>query len=274
MPPGLGHPSITTSFLHTAPAACKPCPGTCSDTDLQDVALPKPSPVLGPSWCFRMLCSLFEHRGSGQAWCKQGCCLVAEHAMPLWNLGQQEMLPVATHKCWPRNTKTVSKGKNQADAAAGELPAQAGLGKQRSAHGQVGGSMAPPQRGGAGEGNPVKRCHGSASSAEARSTDLPQKCGQVNSSRWAGTQGREGRCSAYDSCTAQHCPTLHMPSPLLSLLASYQAYGESSSGALPGGFSEAGMIHILTKLTELGTIRFPKAPKAQWTPCRANTARR
>lgn len=32
--------------------------------------------------------------------------------------------------CWPSDTKAFSKGKNQADAAAGELRAQAGLGKQ------------------------------------------------------------------------------------------------------------------------------------------------
>lgn len=48
------------------------------------------------------------------------------------------MLPVVAHRCWPSDTKTFSKGKNEADAAAGELPAQAGLGKQHSARGQVG----------------------------------------------------------------------------------------------------------------------------------------
>lgn len=56
----------------------------------------------------------------------------------------------------------------------------------------------------------MKGSHSSASSAEARSTDLPQKRGQVNSSRWASTQGTEGRCSARDSGTAQHCPALHI----------------------------------------------------------------
>lgn len=63
---------------------------------------------------------------------------MAEHAMPLWNMRQQEMLPVVAHRCWPSDTKTFSKGKNEADTAAGELPAQAGLGKQHSARGQVG----------------------------------------------------------------------------------------------------------------------------------------
>lgn len=137
---------------------------------------------------------------------------------PLWNMRQQEMLPVAAHRCWPSDTKAFSKGKHQADAAAGELPAQAGLGKQHSARGQVGGSMAPPQRGGA-EGNPGKGSHSSVS--KARSTDLPPKCGQVNSSRWAPAQGTECRCSAH---TAQHCPALHMPSPLLFLLVNYQPF--------------------------------------------------
>lgn len=159
-------------------------------------------------------------------------------------------------------TQNILQGKNQADTAAGELPAQARLGKQHSARGQVGGSTAPLQHGGAGEGNPTKGSHSSASLAEARSTDLPQKLGQVNSSRWVATQGTEGRCSAHDSCTVQHCPTLHMPSPLLSLLTNYQPYGESSSSALSSGFVGAGMIHILDKLTELQNIRFPKAPKA------------
>lgn len=120
---------------------------------------------------------------------------MAEHAVPLWNTRQQEMLLVAAHRCWPSNTKTFSKGKNQADTAAGELPAQAGLGKQCSAHGQVGGSTAPLQRGGAGEGNPVKGSHSSASSAEARSTGLPQKCGQVNSSRWLPREQKVGALS-------------------------------------------------------------------------------
>lgn len=68
-----------------------------------------------------------------------------------------------------KNTCMVGKGKNQADAAAGELPAWAGLGKRRGARSQVGGPMAPPRRGGAGEGNPAEGCPGSASSAEARS---------------------------------------------------------------------------------------------------------
>lgn len=45
---------------------------------------------------------------------------------------------MVAHRCWPSDTKTFSKGKNEADAAAGELPAQAGLGKQHSARGQVG----------------------------------------------------------------------------------------------------------------------------------------
>lgn len=34
------------------------------------------------------------------------------------------------------------------------------------------------------------------------------------------------------------------------------------------------MIHVLTKLTELGNITFPKAQKAWRTPHKANTARR
>lgn len=63
----------------------------------------------------------------------------------------------------------VGKGKNQADAAAGELSAWAGLGKRCSAHGQVGGPTAPLWQGGAGERNPVEGCPCSASSAEARS---------------------------------------------------------------------------------------------------------
>lgn len=134
------------------------------------------------------------------------------------------MLPVAAYRCWPSDTKTFSKRKSQADAAAGELPAQAGLGKQHSARGQVGGSMAPPQCGGAGEGNPGKGSHSSASSAKAWPTDWLEKRGQVNSSRWATAQGTEGRCSAHYLYTAQHCPTLHMPSPLLFLLVNYQPF--------------------------------------------------
>lgn len=194
--------------------------------------------------------------------------------MPLWNTRQHEMLPVTAQRCWLSDTKTFSKGKNQADAAAADLPAQAGLGKQHSACGQVGGSTAPLQRGGVGEGNPRKGSYSSASSAEARSTDLLQKCGQVNSSRWATAQGTESRCSARHSCTAQHCPTLHVPSPLLFLIVNYQPYEESSSGVLSGGFAGTGMIHIPAKFTELRNIRFPKAPKERWTPHRANTARR
>lgn len=65
-----------------------------------------------------------------------------------------------------------------------------------------------------------------------------------------------------------------MPSPLLSLFVNYQSYGESLSSALSSGFVGAGMIHILDKLTKLQNMRFPKAPKAQWTPHRAITARR
>lgn len=181
--------------------------------------------------------SCFEHRGSGQAWCKQGCCLVAEHAMPLWNLSQQKMLPVATHGCWPSNTKMVSKGKNQADTAAGDLLAQAGLGKQRSAHGQVGSSMAPPQHGGGGEGNPMKGCHGSASSAEARSTDH-KSVGRKTAPD--GRVPREGKAGALSMIYVQ--PSTAQPSTCILLccpcLRAIRPMGKALLVHCPVGFLE------------------------------------
>lgn len=39
--------------------------------------------------------------------------MVAEHAMPLWNTRQQEMVPVVTHRCWPSDTKHSAREKNR-----------------------------------------------------------------------------------------------------------------------------------------------------------------
>lgn len=75
----------------------------------------------------------------------------------------------------PSTTKTHAwsakgkKNKNQADAAAGELPARAGPGKRCGARSWVGGPTAPPRRGGVGEGNPPEGCPSSASSAKVQS---------------------------------------------------------------------------------------------------------
>lgn len=161
------------------------------------------------------------------------------------------------------------KKKNQADAAAGELPAQAGPGKRCGACSWAGGRTAPTWSGGVGGGLPAEEHPSSESSAEATASSRvgwswPALHGAATRARpmqqlQAGARGREGRCSASDSRTTQHGPALCLPSPLISLPASCQPCGQSCSGALPRGFAGAGTVKTQTKFPELGNIRFPKS---------------
>lgn len=171
-------------------------------------------------------------------------------------------LPSATKLCaWS------AKEKNQADAAAGELPAQAGPGKQCSACSQAGGLTAPAWWGGVGGGHSTEGHPSSESSAEATASSRggwrwPATRSQPMQQLQADAWGRKGRCSASDSRTTQHGPALCLPSPLLSLPASCQPCGQSCSGALPRGFAGAGTVKTQTRFPEPGNIRFPKSTAA------------
>lgn len=117
-----------------------------------------------------------------------------------------------------------------------------------------GGSMTPPQHGGIGEGNPVKRSHSSASLAEVRSTDLPQKHGQVNSSSWAATQETEGMCSAQTHVQ----PSMAQPSTHLLLcgpcLRTISPMGKALLVHCPVGLLEQ-------EVESWGTSDFPRHQK-------------
>lgn len=185
-------------------------------------------------------------------------------------------LPSATKLCaWS------AKEKNQADAAAGELPAQAGPGKRCSACSQAGGHTAPAWWGGVGRGHPTEGHPSSESSAEATASSTggwswPALHGAATRSRpmqqlQADAWGRKGRCSASDSRTTQHGAALCLPSPLLSLPASCQPVGKAVLVHCPEGLLEQEQLKPKPGSQSRGTSGFLRA----WQPpCRASTARR